>query len=184
MKRFLILGLFCSLLPLHNALAAGNLFLTSPLVEKGKALPRSAVYNANGCNGENISPTLDWSGAPPGTRSYAISMFDPDANNGSGFLHWAVLNLPYNDSSIAPDSGRPDGTKLVNGATVIPNSWGEKGYGGPCPPVGETHHYEFTVYAMPDAQMFYPLSAVGKSTIQWLHEHALESATLTVIYGR
>jgi Raf kinase inhibitor-like YbhB/YbcL family protein len=179
MRKLFLLALFIT----SPAFAAGNLLLTSPLVEDGKDLPRSAVNNANGCNGENISPTLDWSGAPEGTQSYALSLYDPDAPN-DGFLHWVVFNIPLMPTSIGPDAGRADGTKLPTGANAVANSYGLQGYSGPCPPVGQTHAYEFTIYAMPQTHTFYPLSAIGKPTVQWLHDHALESATLTVKYGR
>jgi hypothetical protein len=180
MNRFSLLTAALTLVA-APALAAGNLLLTSPLVQEGAELPRSAAGNINGCNGQNISPTLDWSGAPEGTKSYALSLFDPDAPDG-GAVHWVVLNIPPIPSTLPPDSGNPD--KLPQGVNVLPNSFGTDTYVGPCSPDGQLHRYEFTLYAMPDAQVFYPLSAVGPSTIQWLHDHAIESTTLTVKYGR
>ncbi len=181
MKRIAALAALLTLSAVTPAHALGNLFLTSPLVEQNGTLPRSAAGNQDGCNGENISPTLDWSGAPEGTQSYALTMFDPNAQGG-GKLHWIVTNIPVMPSTLPPDSGNPD--KLPQGVNVIPNSFGTENYVGPCPPPGQVGSYEFTIYAMPEAQVFYSLSAVGPSTIQWLRERALETATLTVKYGR
>ena len=172
--------LLSAAIPAH---ATGNLALTSPLLGEGQVAPRSIVGTTDGCNGLNVSPTLDWSGAPLGTQSYAISMYDPDAPNG-GWVHWVVLNLPLEPTSLGSDAGTADGSKLPPGTNTLINSYKVKNYSGPCPPPGQTHNYEFTVYAMPDAQTYYPVTTIGPDTIKWLTQHALESATLTVKYGR
>ncbi|MCB1538526.1 MAG: YbhB/YbcL family Raf kinase inhibitor-like protein [Alphaproteobacteria bacterium] len=157
--------------------------IISSQMENGGALPRSAVDDAHGCNGQNVAPSLEWSGAPAATRSFAVSMFDPDAPNG-GFLHWAVLNIPDSAYVLSPDSASGKTNALPGNAALMRNSYGNSAYAGACPPRGETHHYEFTVYAMPDRYEFYPFSQTGPSTIAWLREHALASATLSVTYTR
>jgi Raf kinase inhibitor-like YbhB/YbcL family protein len=182
MRRFLLL--IALLFAPYAAQAQGFLTLTSTQIGEGKEVPRSAVSSQNDCGGENISPALDWTGAPKGTKGFALTMFDPDAPNG-GYLHWVVFNIPPNVFSLPSDAGKADSRKLPKGALSIGNSSGKNGYTGPCPPVGDKpHHYEFTIYAMPDTFTFYPLSAIGAPTVKWLQEKALESNRLTATYQR
>jgi hypothetical protein len=99
-----------------------------------------------GCAGQNISPQLSWSGTPDGTKSFAITAYDPDAPTGSGFWHWVVVNIPANVTSL--DAGA-SGSGLPSGALETRTDYGKPGYGGPCPPEGDhPHRYLFTVYAV------------------------------------
>lgn len=180
----LILACLVLLLPAcANAQALFN--LSSPILEEGKTMPLSAVYDGNDCIGQNTSPPLQWSGAPEGTKSFSITMFDPDARDGSGWLHWVVFNIPANVSQLAADAGSGEEGALPEPAHSIGNHWGKNAYSGACPPMGDKpHRYQFTIYAMRDALAFYPLSAIGKPTVNWLREHSLAHTTLTVTYGR
>lgn len=102
-----------------------------------------------GCTGGNQSPQLSWSDVPEGTKSFAVTCYDPDAPTGSGFWHWQVVNIPADVSELPLDAGRPDGSKLPAGALQIEQDYGFAGYGGPCPPEGHgPHHYIFTVFAV------------------------------------
>ncbi len=154
--------------------------IDSTSLTDGGDLPRAAMGLA--CNGENISPNLSWSGAPRGTRSFAVSVYNPDAgtDENPGMIHWAVLNIPPTTYSLPQDSGSGKNKALPGIASTIPNSKGDKSYTGPCPAPGKSQTYEFTVYALPDVQAFYPLSAIGRPTVQWLRDRALAKATLTV----
>lgn len=119
--------------------------LTSPDFEPGGPLPLSA-WSANR-GGEDRTPALQWSGAPSGTRSIAISCFDPDAPTGSGFWHWAAYNLPASASSLA--SGLGDLAALPHGATVLPNESRSERFIGAAPPEGTgVHRYFFVVDAL------------------------------------
>jgi Raf kinase inhibitor-like YbhB/YbcL family protein len=96
-----------------------------------------------GCSGPGVSPELSWSGAPAGTKSYAVLMFDPDAPTGSGFWHWVAWDIPAGTTSLATGATPPAGA--VSGE----NDAGTLGYTGPCPPPGDgTHHYQITVIAL------------------------------------
>lgn len=96
-----------------------------------------------GCTDSGVSPQLSWSGAPASTKSYAISMFDPDAPTGSGFWHWVAWDIPPDTTSL------PTGAALPSGAVSGQNDNGTFGYTGPCPPEGDlTHHYQITVIAL------------------------------------
>jgi Raf kinase inhibitor-like YbhB/YbcL family protein len=102
-----------------------------------------------GCAGGNQSPHLAWSGAPSGTKSFAVTCFDPDAPTGSGFWHWLVVNIPPNVTELALDAGNPKSGKLPKDALQTRTDFGAPGYGGPCPPPGDhPHRYFFTVFAV------------------------------------
>ena len=102
-----------------------------------------------GCEGGNKSPHLAWSGAPTGTKSFAVTCFDPDAPTGSGFWHWLVVNVPPEVNELALDAGNPKVRKLPKEALQTRTDFGAPGYGGPCPPPGDhPHRYLFTVFAV------------------------------------
>jgi hypothetical protein len=95
------------------------------------------------------SPHLRWSGAPAGTRSFALTCFDPDAPTGSGFWHWVVVNIPAGTTELPLDAGNPMSGKLPAGALMTRTELGNSGYLGPCPPPGDhPHRYLFTVFAV------------------------------------
>jgi len=101
-----------------------------------------------GCAGGNKSPHLQWSGAPEGTKSFAVTCYDPDAPTGSGFWHWLVVNIPANVTELAEGAGSSGG-QLPAGALATRTDFGAPGYGGPCPPPGaHPHRYLFTVFAV------------------------------------
>ena len=118
------------------------------------------VLNGFGCKGDNVSPALQWSNVPPGTKSLALQVYDPDAPTGSGFWHWAVYNIPASVSGLAQGAG--------NGAAALPPgafggntdfmdtgaTGGNGNYGGPCPPTGDKpHRYIFTLFALAVPQL-------------------------------
>ena len=113
------------------------------------------ILNGFGCTGGNVSPALQWSGVPAGTKSLALQMYDPDAPTGSGFWHWAVYNIPPTTTSLAQGSGN-SAASLPSGAFGGTTEFFDTGatggngnYGGPCPPTGDKpHRYIFTLYAL------------------------------------
>lgn len=143
-----VLSLAIGLAILSTSCFAAKFTLNSPDLNAGKKIPEAQVFNDSGCNGQNISPSLQWNNVPAGTNSFAVTMYDPDAQNGKGWWHWAVLNLPATVTQLAANAGNPSANLLPNGAIQVRNSFGNVGYSGPCPPKGETHHYIVTVYAL------------------------------------
>jgi Raf kinase inhibitor-like YbhB/YbcL family protein len=123
--------------------------LTSPDFADGDTLPRWARSGIAGAGGEDRSPTLHWEGAPSGTKSYAVTVYDPDAPTGSGWWHWAVYNVPATVSSLPQDAGNPDAAASPAGAVTLPNELRLERFLGAAPPAGHgDHRYVFTVSAL------------------------------------
>jgi Raf kinase inhibitor-like YbhB/YbcL family protein len=170
-----------------SAANAQNMTLASPDLKDGGSIANEQVFSGFGCTGGNVSPALNWSGAPEGTKSFAVTMYDPDAPTGSGWWHWVVFNIPAGVTSLPKGAGDASKKLLPEGAIQSRTDFGVGGYGGPCPPPGHgQHHYIFTVFALdvdklPDAKDDGASAAlVGYD----LNFHALAKATLTGLYGR
>jgi Raf kinase inhibitor-like YbhB/YbcL family protein len=114
-----------------NDASAQSFSLTSPVVSEGAPIKAEQVFNKFGCTGKNVSPVLSWSGAPAGAKSFALTIFDPDAPTGSGFWHWVVANIPANVTSLPMNAGDLRGKNLPKGAVQVRNDYGALGYGGP-----------------------------------------------------
>lgn len=163
--------------------AQAGMQLTAPAFADGGTLPGDQVFDGFGCTGPNISPALNWSGAPEGTKSLILTAYDPDAPTGSGFWHWTVFNLPADTAGISEGAGTADAT-LPGGAIQGRNDYSLNAFGGACPPAGRTHRYIFTVYAMPQEALPVDETVSGAVVGFFAHNTALDSASLTVTYGR
>lgn len=162
--------------------AAGTFALTSADFRDGGTVDTKHVFDQANCHGGNRSPQLSWSHPPEGTRSFAVTMFDPDAP-GRGWWHWAVAGIPVHVLSL-PENASASGYLAKLGAVEARNDFDVDGYGGPCPPPGKPHRYIVTVYALNVAD---PGVAQGRPAALFDREirtSSLGSATLTVTYGR
>ena len=119
---------------LAGASAANAMTLTSPDIKPGGKIADEQVFNGWDCTGKNVSPALAWSGAPKGTKSFAVSVYDPDAPTGSGFWHWWVANLPPDATGLPKGAG--SGTGLPAGAIQANNDFGADGLRRPVPAQG------------------------------------------------
>jgi Raf kinase inhibitor-like YbhB/YbcL family protein len=138
-----------ALLFASSAIEAAPFTLSSAEVKHKGVIAEEQIYNGFGCNGGNISPSLTWNNAPAGTRSFAVTMFDPDAPSGSGWWHWVVFNIAANVASLPKNAGDPASGKTPQGAVQSRTDFGKPGYGGPCPPQGDRpHRYIITVHAL------------------------------------
>jgi Raf kinase inhibitor-like YbhB/YbcL family protein len=165
-------------------LAADGFHLESSLVAPNSTLGNEQVFNGFGCSGQNVSPPLKWSGAPSGTKSFALTVYDPDAPTGSGWWHWVVYDIPASVTELAAGAGSSGG-KLPAGAAQGRTDFGSTGYGGPCPPQGDKpHHYVFTVYALKVDKLDLPSSASAAMVGFSINANKLGSAKLTALYGR
>jgi len=127
--------------------AQGHFRVTAPDLEAKGRITAAHVFNGMGCSGQNISPALNWSNAPAGTKSFAVTAYDPDAPTGSGWWHWVMYNIPASVTSLPAGAG--NGRDAPRGSQEGRTDFGSKGYGGPCPPAGDKpHHYHFTVFAL------------------------------------
>lgn len=115
----------------------------------GGETTKTQEFNGFGCTGDNKSPQLSWKNPPQGTKSFAITMYDPDAPTGSGFWHWVVFDIPANINELVTNAGNVDLNLAPQGAIQSLTDYGIKGFGGPCPPKGHGfHQYIITVYAL------------------------------------
>ncbi len=118
-------------------------------VKDGEKLDMVHVSGIFGAGGEDVSPHLAWSGAPAGTKSFAVTAIDPDAPTGSGFWHWAVFNLPASTTELPRGAGDEKGSGLPAGAIQLPNDARMPRYLGAAPPQGHgKHRYMFVVHAV------------------------------------
>ncbi|MFD4466889.1 YbhB/YbcL family Raf kinase inhibitor-like protein [Rhodococcus sp. NPDC058505] len=160
--------------------------LTSDQVTEGGEVPadqRSGIFGVPG--GKDISPQLSWSGFPAETKSFAVTMFDPDAPTASGFWHWAVANVPASVTSLALNAGDEGGAGLPAGAITLKNDGGGHRYLGSAPPVGHgPHRYIFAVHAL-DVESVEGLTADATPAFLGfnLFGHAIARATLTATFG-
>jgi Raf kinase inhibitor-like YbhB/YbcL family protein len=168
--------------PRHGS---ASLHLSSESVKEGQTLPVAQRSGKMRAGGKDESPQLNWSGAPAGTRSYAVTMFDPDAPGRGGFWHWAVLDLPADTTSLPAGAGAEGGRLLPTGALQLKNDGGFHGYlGAAAPPGHGPHRYVFTVYALDVETLgldagFNPAKLESK-----LSAHSLGRGTLTGIFER
>lgn len=150
--------------------------LTSSAFEPDQPIP---VRHA--CHGENLSPPLDWTQPPPGTQSLVLIMDDPDAVDVVGYVwdHWLLYNTPADVSSLA--EGRPLDAELEDGSLQGQNSFKRLGYGGPCPPGGQTHAYVFTLYALDTILALEP-GATKEQILEAIEGHVLAKSELVGTY--
>lgn len=166
------------------AAAAADFKLTSTDIANGKPMTIRQVFDGFGCSGGNQSPQLSWHGAPADTKSFAITAYDPDAPTGSGWWHWTVVNLPASTTSLSSGAGSVGGN-LPAGAVQGRTDYGQAGFGGACPPVGDKpHHYQFTVWALKTDKLDVNEQSSGALVGFMLKANALATAKLTALYGR
>jgi Raf kinase inhibitor-like YbhB/YbcL family protein len=123
--------------------------LTSADIKDGEEVPVAQRSGLFGAGGEDVSPQLSWSGFPEGTKSFAVTVYDPDAPTASGFWHWAVANIPVDVTSLPSNAGDEGGTRLPQGALALRNDGGITRYIGSAPPQGHgPHHYHVVVHAV------------------------------------
>ena len=159
--------------------------LTSPTIKEQSNIGSEHVYNGFGCSGGNVSPELRWERAPKETKSFAVTVYDPDAPTGSGWWHWVIFNILPSVTSLPAGAGKPDGASAPPGSIQSMTDFGQPGYGGPCPPPGDKpHRYIFTVYALKVDQLPLKKEVSGAMAGFYLNQNALGKASFTAKYGR
>ncbi len=155
--------------------------VTSGMVKDGGTMPMTTVHTWGG--GQNTSPDLSWSGAPAGTQSFAVGMYDPDAPTTVGFVHWLLFNVPAAVTSLQAGAGAAG--KSPQGSVLGYTDWGASEYGGPLPPPGDDpHRYEITVYALDVPTLELGPNATYAFFRFSIRGHVLGEAKLTGRFGR
>lgn len=180
------------------AAQTGLFMFSSPDLAMG-TFDNKFVLNGFGCKGGNVSPALVWQNVPPGTKSLALQVFDPDAPTGAGFWHWTVYNIPPTTTSLPQGAGNSPATlpaPAYGGATdfLDTGATGANGnYGGPCPPTADKpHRYIFTLYALAvdDLAKAGGIPKTGTASLysfvlnKGLGANLIEKASFTATYGR
>jgi hypothetical protein len=159
---------------LAHGQARTSLWVRSSSFSNGRSIP--ARYT---CDGADLSPVLQWQSAPAGTKSFAIVMDDPDAP--IDFTHWLVFNIPPGVRELA--EGASQQSAMPHGSVEGRNDFGRPGYGGPCPPRGNPHHYVFRVYAL-DRLLDLPAGAAGKQVHAAISGHIVAQGQIVGTYQR
>lgn len=174
-----------SILLLSGNSHADDFKLESPNLQDGGQLPNKQVANTMGCKGDNLSPALKWNDPPAGTKSLAITIYDPDAPTGSGWWHWLVYNIPASTRTLNEGAGTASGIGLPKDAVQVRNDEGKKEFGGACPPVGDKpHHYIITLYALSVDSLKVPSDASPAMVGFMLNKSVLAKTSITPEYSR
>lgn len=185
--RFLLAG---AVLGLHSHILLadadpGAFLFRSPAADNHARIDNRFVYQGFGCNGENLSPPLEWRNAPEETRSFAITVYDPDAPTGSGWWHWQVFNLPAELHSLPEGAGTIGSHRMPAKASQGRNDFGSNAYGGACPPAGDNpHRYQFTLFALDTDFLDIPENASAALVGYMLNTHKITSSSFTLYYSR
>lgn len=164
---------------------AGSLTLSSNDISEGEFMTKKHEYSGFGCSGDDLSPHLKWANAPEGTKSFAITAYDPDAPTGSGWWHWQVVNIAKNVTEIPTGAGSIKQNLALKGSMPIANDYGSKGFGGACPPSGHgVHHYRYTIHALSVEKLDLPENASGALTGYMINANTIESSTIESLYKR
>ncbi|TAF72748.1 MAG: YbhB/YbcL family Raf kinase inhibitor-like protein [Bacteroidetes bacterium] len=162
--------------------SVSSLFAQTTFTLKSKDLEgqftNTGVFNGFGCTGENKSPSLNWVNAPAGTKSFAVTMFDPDAPTGSGWWHWLVFDIP---STISGFNAALSADMFVQSKT----DFGGNGYGGPCPPQGDKPHtYIITVFALKTEKLGLDKNATPAVVGYYLGQNMIAKASIVAYHKR
>ena len=152
-----------------------TLSISSPAFCDGEKIPTKYT-----CEGQDISPQLNWNGIPEEAKSLTLIVDDPDAPGGV-FTHWIIFNIPPDSSGLS--EAFPSTPRLPDGTLQGENDFGSIGYGGPCPPSGRPHRYQFTLYAL-DGTLDLKEGASKKQVIDAMQGHILAQGRLTGTYQR
>ncbi len=160
-----------------------HLTVTSTFFREGDTLPNRMVFDGMGCKGGNESPDLSWAGAPRETKSFAITMYDPDAPTTVGFWHWILFNIDGKTTAIEAGAGRKH--HAPHGSTLGYTDYGDSEFGGACPPPGDPpHRYQINVYALDVDKLPLDHGTTGAKFMFMAREHILAHGRLAGTYGQ
>jgi Raf kinase inhibitor-like YbhB/YbcL family protein len=159
--------------------------LTSRDVTDGQSLGAGQLFNGMGLTGGNLSPHLAWSGFPPETQSFAVTVYDPDAPTGSGFWHWVLFDIPADVTELPTGAGSGDMAGLPAGAIHARSDFGSRDFGGAAPPEGDPpHRYVIAVHAL-DVPKLGPDADASPAFVGFnLRFHTIARAVIVPVFAR
>jgi len=180
MKTIVLISLF-----LLSAAAAAAQNFTLKSNDLGGQASNNQVFNGFGCTGENVSPQLHWIGAPAGTKSFAVTIFDESAPTGSGWWHWLIFDIPANVTELKSGAGNLERKLAPQGSIQSITDFKTQGYGGPCPPQGSVdHRYTITVYALKTEKLGLDATTNAALVGFMLQQNVIQKASLVFYYKR
>ena len=154
-------------------------------IKAGSTITNKNVFNGFGCSGENISPQISWANAPKETKSFALTVYDPDAPTGSGWWHYVAVNIPASYAKLPTNFSSEDKFKTTDGISQVRNDFGTYKFGGPCPPkVDKAHRYIFTIYALKSEKLDVPETATAALAGFMINQNVLAKSSFEALYGR
>lgn len=169
--------------PYSDLPQVGSFSVTSTDLADGGQLAQPQLSGIFGAGGDDASPQLEWSGFPEGTKSFAVTCYDPDAPTGSGFWHWAVADIPVSVTSLPTNAGDEQGSGIPDGAVTLANDAALARYLGSAPPAGHgAHRYFFVVHAVDVESLGLPAGATPAFLGFNLFFHTLARAVLVGTY--
>jgi len=170
---------------IFSTVAFGQNTFTLISKDLGGETTKRQEFNGFGCSGENQSPQLSWKNAPEGTKSFAITMYDPDAPTGSGFWHWVVFDIPAKINELVTGAGNINLNLAPKEAIQSKTDYGINGFGGPCPPVGHGfHQYIITVSALKTEKLGLDANINPAVVGFYLWNNTLAKASIVAYYKR
>ena len=182
-----VIGALLTLICVGAAAAPATFTLTSPDLPAGKPIGAQFTADTWGCHGANESPVLKWINAPAGTKSFAITMFDPYRPPASGWWHWLVYDIPATTTELPRKAGTPGNPGMPQGARQVkPDGEApEPHYYGPCPDEGDPpHHYTITVYALSVDHLKVPETATPADIDSEISSKTIGKAQLVRLFSR
>ena len=168
-----------------TAAQAQTMTLTSPDIKDGGTIANQQVFKGFGCSGDNISPALSWSGAPANTKSFAVSIYDPDAPTGSGWWHWLIFDIAAPIKELKPGAGNVKSEAAPKSAIQSKTDFGTPGYSGPCPTPGSGFHkYIITVYALDVKNLGLDANASPALVGFTLNQHLIQKAYMIMYFKK
>lgn len=177
--------LLLSILFVSCSMNQANSFSITSNIKPNSTISHEHVFNGFGCLGKNISPEISWKNPPKGTKSFALTVYDPDAPTGSGWWHWSVINIPANYDVFPANFGYKNSFSLEANINQIRNDFGNYSFGGPCPPKGDKkHRYIFTIHALKTEKIDLDKSATAALAGFMINQNTLAKSSFTAFYSR
>ncbi len=168
-----------------QAFSDSKFSIKSSDIKFGSTISNKHVFNGFGCAGQNVFPEISWKNPPKETKSFALTVYDPDAPTGSGWWHYVAVNIPANYKKLPENFGSKDQFQIANNILQIRNDFGVYKFGGPCPPKGDKpHRYIFTIYALGVEKLDISETATAAFAGFMINHNLLDKVSFEAFFGR